>query len=43
MMTCHDCERVNDCPKGILFQGEMLTSNVEEKCDKFIKGGEEEC
>ena len=42
MMSCWDCKRVEDCPKGILWQGEMITKDVEKECDKFVKGGSDE-
>ena len=35
MKTCWDCKLHNNCPKGILFQGEVITKDVEEECDKF--------
>ena len=38
MLTCWDCELMNQCPKGILFQGDVLTKDVSKECDKFIKG-----
>ena len=38
MMTCWDCELLNQCPKGILFQGDVLTKDVSKECDRFIKG-----
>ena len=42
MMTCWDCELLNDCPKSILFMGEILNKDVEKECDKFIKGSLED-
>ena len=35
MMTCWDCKHHQYCPKGILFQGEIITKDVKEECDKF--------
>ena len=31
-------ELLNQCPKGILFQGDVLNKDVSKECDRFIKG-----
>ena len=35
MMTCWDCTLHENCPKGILFQGEVILKDVSKECDKY--------